>query len=156
MNSELLIIELLSVKEAIIQQYQKDYKRVLWLVSGLFILASLCFFGLSTLAYQQGRTSAHSSISLHKLETLYHLALGIGCLLALIYLVVVCIYAGKLFSITTNFTAWLEKRVGKMLLAAPRDQDADYYYLVSPKEKEVPVKKLPVDFSQPLLMVKAS
>ncbi|MGX7265107.1 WD40/YVTN/BNR-like repeat-containing protein [Enterococcus crotali] len=141
MNYELLIIELLSVKEAIIQQYQKEYKHVLRIVSGLFLLSSLFFFGISTLVYQQARTMAHSLISLHKLETLYHLALGIGCLLTLIYLVIAFIYSGKLFSITTNFTTWLEKQAPKMLLAVPKYQDAEYYYLVSPQGKEVPVKK---------------
>ncbi|ALS02740.1 hypothetical protein ATZ33_15550 [Enterococcus silesiacus] len=154
MNSELLIIELLSVKETIIQQYQKTYKHVLWVVSGLFLLSSLFFFGISTLVYQQRRTIAHSSFSLYKLETLYHSALGIGCLLALIYLVLVFVYLGKLFSLTTNFTVWLEKQAHKMLLEVPRGQDAEYYYLASPQGKEILVKKHPADCSQPLSMIK--
>lgn len=141
MNSELLIIELLSAKEVIIQHYQKGYTHILKLVSGIFLLSSLFFFGISTLVYRHFRTMAHSSISLHKLETLYHVALLVGCLLALVYLIIVLIYSVKLFSVTTHFTTWLEKRVPNALQSIPEYQDATYYYLLLPHGKTRAVKK---------------
>ncbi|WP_086350553.1 WD40/YVTN/BNR-like repeat-containing protein [Candidatus Enterococcus clewellii] len=142
MNSELLVIELLSEKRKILQHYWKNHRRLLRIMAITAVIAAVFFFGVATFVRQYIESIVRNYTYFHRAGQLYQLSLIVGGIVLIACFIFSLTSFVKMRFLARNFPAWLEKQVAAIFAITSVKQDKDYYYLYSAKSgKSHPIVK---------------
>lgn len=129
MNSESILIDLLSKKKTISCHYYKSYARMLGLITFVAGSSALFFFVVASFIYRYFYQQTYDGITRQRLTTLFNFSKGIGLFICLGLLLVVMIITANMMFQSANFPRWLKKESKRLLDVAVSGQNPEYYFL---------------------------
>ncbi|MBF8808137.1 MAG: hypothetical protein IC227_07245 [Enterococcus lacertideformus] len=141
MDKEIFIIELISAKEKIMTEINKQTKSMQLKIVCYLLADFLFFYGLATMVYNHLQKTVIRSYVLLRVTNLYYFSLIVGLVVGGILFLAIILLELKKNNIFRHFDSWIEKRVTEMLHTSILSQDEYFIYLSEGNKKEIALAK---------------